>query len=129
MPLDSDEDDGDFVPESELGDTGVTPAATPQGGPRDDGASPYPMHTSSSPVSPMWDGDEDDQVYSYDPNDPDLYEPIEDVPVPPPSIGQEWPVSWSMHKTTTSPPTTQDPVLNSQDRDAIVEQLRAHVGR
>ena len=121
-PIDSDEDDGDFVPESELDDAGPTPYT--------DQATPGTTNNNETPrLGDAEEEDDDDERFDYDPDDPDLYEPIVDVAVP------DWlgTGGWLGHASSTTPQQEvgqmTSAVVGNEDRDELVARLRAEMGR
>lgn len=121
-PIDSDEDDGDFVPESELDDAGPTPYT-------DQAISPGTTNNETPRLGDAEDEDDDDERFEYDPDDPDLYEPIVDVAVP------DWldTGGW-LGQTLNAAPQQEAGQVNSavvgnQERDELVARLRAEMGK
>jgi hypothetical protein len=77
-PIDSDDDDGDFEPEPDMeeGLVGSSPA-----GMTDSVTSPW-VGEKDGRWQDEEDDDDDDERFDFDPNDPELFEPIEDVAIP-----------------------------------------------
>lgn len=122
-PIDSDEDDGDFVPESELDDAGPTPYT-------DQAISPGTTNNNETPrLGEGEDEDDDDERFDYDPDDPDLYEPIVDVAVP------DWLGTGGWLGQTSGVTPQQEvgqvtsAVVGNEERDELVARLRAEMGK
>ena len=122
-PIDSDEDDGDFIPESELDENGPTPR-TEQG----PGSSPGTYDETPRTGVEGEEEDEDDERFDYDPDDPDFSQPIVDVAVPA-WFGTMWAGAGGAGESGESNEAIKEQAIGNEERDELVARLRAEMDK
>lgn len=122
-PIDSDEDDGDFVPESELDENGPTPRT--EQGPE---SSPGTYDETPRTGVEGEEEDDDDERFVYDPDDPDFSQPIVDVAVPA-WFGAGWAGVGLDGTPGESGAAAKGPVIGHEERDELVARLRAEMDK
>lgn len=121
-PIDSDEDDGDFVPESELDDNGPTPR-NERGG-DDLGSSPGTYNETPRTGIEGEEEDEDDDGFEFDPADEDFSQPIVDVAVP-----AGFGAAWAQRTPGELDEAIKEPAIGHEERDELVARLRAEIDK
>jgi hypothetical protein len=121
-PIDSDEDDGDFVPESELDDNGPTPR-NERGG-DDLGSSPGTYNETPRTGMEGEEEDEDDDGFEFDPADEDFSQPIVDVAVP-----AGFGAAWAQSTPAELGELMKEPTIGHEERDELVARIRAEMDK
>jgi hypothetical protein len=121
-PIDSDEDDGDFVPESELDDNGPTPRN--ERGVDDLGSSPGTYNETPRTGIEGEEEDEDDDGFEFDPADEDFSQPIVDVAVP-----AGFGAAWAQSTPGELGEAIKEPAIGHEERDELVARLRAEMDK
>lgn len=121
-PIDSDEDDGDFVPESELDDNGPTPRN--ERGVDDLGSSPGTYNETPRTGIEGEEEDEDDDGFEFDPADEDFSQPIVDVAVP-----AGFGAAWAQSTPAELGELMKEPTIGHEERDELVARIRAEMDK